>query len=123
MLARVLVATSMIMVACSSGSSGQQHIDIDHRNHNGLDCQRKNLRRCVRGENTGNLKKYRGVSKYKGVSWDKARQSWRACIRVHGVNQHLGRFTDEADAGRAYDAAARAEFGEFCYVNFPESLA
>jgi len=99
------------------------HIDVDHRNHNGLDCQRENLRRCVRGENTGNLRKYRGSSQYKGVSWDKRDKRWRAVVRVHGVTKHLGRFTEEADAARAYDAAARAAFGEFCYANFPETLA
>ena len=44
-------------------------IDVDHEDHNGLNCQRSNLRKCVRGENDGNRRKARGASQFKGVSW------------------------------------------------------
>jgi hypothetical protein len=94
-------------------------IDVDHEDHNGLNCQRRNLRVCVRGENNGNSRKTRGASQFKGVSWDGARELWRACITIHHTSKFLGRFHDECDAARAYDAAARAAFGEFAFCNFP----
>jgi hypothetical protein len=94
-------------------------IDVDHGDHDGLNCQRSNLRLCVRGENNGNQKKTRGASQYKGVSWDSGRGTWRACITIHNTSKYLGRFHDEHDAALAYDTAARAAFGEFAFCNFP----
>jgi hypothetical protein len=94
-------------------------IDVDHEDHNGLNCQRYNLRRCVRGENNGNRRKIRGVSNYKGVSWDSSRGLWRACITIRRRTKYLGRFDDERDAALAYDAAARENFGVCSFCNFP----
>ena len=94
-------------------------IDVDHRDHNGLNCRRHNLRLCVRGENNGNTRKTRGASRYKGVSRDRNRGLWRACITIHNRSKFLGRFHEERDAALAYDIAARAAFGEFALCNFP----
>ncbi len=94
-------------------------IHVDHEDHNGLNCQRYNLRKCVRGENDGNRTKTRGSSQYKGVSWSKDRGKWRACIRIERT-VHLGYFTDEVQAAHAYDEAARTRFGSFAHCNFPE---
>jgi hypothetical protein len=93
-------------------------IDVDHGDHDGLNCQRNNLRRCVRGENDGNRIKSRGSSRYKGVSWSTDKGKWRACIRIEKT-VHLGYFADEAEAARAYDEAARTRFGSFAHCNFP----
>ncbi len=94
-------------------------IDVDHQDRRGLNCQRHNLRVCVRGENNANKPKTRGASLYKGVSWDSSRGLWRAYVTVHNTSKFLGRFQDERDAASAYDAAARAAFGEFANCNFP----
>src|ERR1017187_5786516 len=40
---------------------------IDHKNHNGLDCQKLNIRRCTASENLKNRRSI-GSSKYLGVS-------------------------------------------------------
>src|ERR1019366_9503047 len=79
-----------------------REIDVDHEDHNGLNCQRHNLRKCVRGENDGNRRKTRGSSQYKGVSWSKNKGRWRACITIERT-VHLGYFTDEVQAALAYD--------------------
>ena len=91
-------------------------IDVDHQDHDGLNCQRSNLR--VRGENNGNSRKSRGASQFKGVSWDSGRGLWRAHITIRRTLKFLGRFHDERDAAIAYDSAARAAFGEFANCNF-----
>jgi hypothetical protein len=95
-----------------------REIDVDHEDHNGLNCQRSNLRKCVRGENDGNRRKTRGASQFKGVSRDSGRGLWRACIRIEKT-VHLGYFTDEVEAALAYDTAARIRFGVFAKCNFP----
>lgn len=95
-----------------------REIDVDHEDHDGLNCQRSNLRECVRGENDGNRRKTRGSSQYKGVSWSKDKGKWRACITIEKT-VHLGYFTDEMQAALAYDTAARIRFGVMANCNFP----
>jgi len=92
-------------------------IHVDHEDHNGLNCQRHNLRKCVRGENDGNRRKTRGSSQYRGVSWSKNKGTWRACITIERT-VHLGYFTDEVQAALTYDVAARSRFGAFANCNF-----
>lgn len=56
-----------------------------------------------------------GSSVYLGVSWNGRNRKWIAQI----AGRYLGSFVDEADAARAYDAAARELFGEFAFLNSP----
>lgn len=97
-------------------------IGVDHVNHNGLDNRRReNLRPATQGQNTGNKRKQAGASsQYKGVHWSKRKARWMAVLNAGGNYRHLGSFTDEAVAARAYDAAAREAYGEFACVNFPQ---
>lgn len=93
----------------------------DHINGNGLDNRRINLREANPKENARNRKPWSGCSsQFKGVSWNKANEIWRAAIYYDGKIVHLGCFEDEQDAARAYDAAARDMYGEFCWLNFPQ---
>jgi hypothetical protein len=96
-------------------------VKVDHRNGDGLDNRRANLRKCVNGENIANGAKRRDghSSKYKGVCWHRRDGKFQASIRVHGRTIYLGMFTDEVQAAQAYDVAARAFFGEFAKCNFP----
>lgn len=94
---------------------------IDHKNHNGLDNRKQNLRPATSQQNMRNIKKKVGVSRYKGVSWDKSRSKWMAKIAVDKRTINLGRFSSETDAARAYDTAATELFGEFANCNFATS--
>ena len=95
-------------------------LGIDHENHDGLDNQRENLRPASTSENGGNKRRRRTASsQYKGVSWAADRRLWGAQIVRDDTLQLLGWFGDEAEAARAYDAAARQIFGEFACLNFP----
>jgi hypothetical protein len=96
----------------------QKGHDIDHINHNGLDNRRCNLRACTRSENMANVRKYRGMSCYKGVSWSNKNSKWQATVCANGKQHFLGTFINEADAAVAYDNAAQKLFGEFAFTNF-----
>lgn len=96
-------------------------IKVDHRNGNGLDNQRENLRACSTSQNNMNSRKRRDglSSRYKGVCWHKRYGKFQAEIKLDGRSKYLGMFTDEIDAALAYDEAAREQFGEFACTNFP----
>lgn len=94
-------------------------IGIDHEDHDGRNNQRFNLRPASQGPNSQNRRKSAGCSsQYKGVSWDKQHGRWHAHIRVDGKMRFLGLFSDEAEAARAYDTAARAAWPAFASFNF-----
>ncbi|MBU0846652.1 HNH endonuclease [Patescibacteria group bacterium] len=101
--------------------SGQR---VDHRDGNGLNNQRKNLRFCTSTQNHANRRKLSGCSsKYKGVCWHKQRGKWVAYIKIYGKSSHLGLFANEEDAARAYNNAAIERFGEFAKLNIIENSA
>ena len=55
---------------------------------------------------------------YYGVSFNKTANKWTAQIRYNGQRIHLGYFTNESDATRAYDRKAIELFGVFAKLNF-----
>ena len=98
-------------------TAAPQGVEVDHINGDGLDNRRDNLRLCSRKENQRNKRVTPHSSKYKGVTWNTSHGKWQARIRIDGRQKHLGYFTDEIDAGRAYDEAAVKAFGEFARLN------
>ena len=101
--------------------SAPKSMDVDHRNSNGLDNRRCNIRLCTVSENIRNSRKLQNAtSRFKGVYFDKATGKYKATITVKDrVKQiFLGRFNSEDDAARAYDESARKYFGEFARLNF-----
>lgn len=110
---RTLFAHRLIMDA-------QQHEEVDHRDSNGLNNTRANLRKATRKQNGANRKLSKNnTSGYKGVSWAKQALKWYAAIQCNGKSRNLGFYENVEDAARAYDAAARELFGDFARTNFP----
>lgn len=94
---------------------------IDHKDGNGLNNQRENLRKCSQTQNNANMKirKNKLKSKFKGVSHYRDGR-WRASIQYMGYARHLGYFISEILAAKAYNEAALKTFGEFARLNeFP----
>ena len=96
-------------------------MSTDHINGDKLDNRKCNLRVCTHRQNLSSQKKQDGrSSKYKGVSLSKENGKWIAYIKVNQVKKHLGCFTSEEDAARAYNTAATKYFGEFAKLNIIE---
>lgn len=91
----------------------------DHINHDSLDNRRSNLRICSdMKDNATNVSARVGCSsRFKGVSWHKAGNRWRAYISFDGKHQHIGSYVTEEEAARAYDRAAIEHYGEFVCTN------
>ena len=102
-----------------TGAHGSREPIVDHKNGNGLDNRRENLRICNAFQNAWNMRKHRGTSRFKGVCFDKHKRRWAAAIKCYGVQHHLGRFKSEESAALAYDEAARKLHGAFARLNFP----
>jgi len=94
-------------------------VDVDHKNGDGLDNRRSNIRIATRSQNNQNWAKLRGAGEFKGVTWDKQHKRYRVQIQKDGKHYFLGLFTSPVFAAMAYDETATEKFGEFCCVNFP----
>lgn len=88
------------------------HLQTDHINRDRLDNRRGNLRNVTGSTNTMNQGlSPRNTSGYRGVSWDKNREKWRAQTKHLGKWVNLGRYdtAEEAAAARiAYDDTHRS---------------
>jgi hypothetical protein len=95
----------------------------DHKNHNGLDNHRSNLRLCTQIQNQYNRRATKNsTSKCKVVSWSKGTNKWQASIKANGHSTYLGYFDNQMDAAVAYDRRAGELFGEFACLNFPQLI-
>jgi hypothetical protein len=96
------------------------HLVVDHIDHNGLNNRKENLRVCTFAENCRNLRSSRKkTSKFKGVHWHKGQNKWVAQISCNNKKHHLGYFTEELAAARAYDRTAVKLHKEFASLNLP----
>ncbi len=92
---------------------------VDHRDGDSLNNQRSNLRLATYSQNNANRMKRTGMkhtSRFKGVG-ALPTGKWRATIKIGESTKHLGVFLSEEDAARAYDDAAREQFGEYALLN------
>jgi len=98
----------------------QAGMEVDHKDGNGLNNQKGNLRICTKSQNQYNKSiQKNNKSGYKGVWFDKIRLRWAVSITIDGKSRRIGRYTDIVQAARAYDEAAKRYYGEFAKLNFP----
>ena len=65
----------------------------------------------------------RNTSGYKGVSFHRQIQKWKAEIKLpNGTKPSLGCYPTPEEAALVYDQAAFGIYGEMAYLNFPDKL-
>ena len=124
---RLLYAVRYFKNADGVWKQRRLHIEVtgweraDHRNGNGLDNRRKNLREFSIGQNlrSFNLKRVVATSRFRGVCEKPTGTPWMARIKTHDKDVYLGRFHSEEEAARAYDAAAKGLGFSDEALNFP----
>lgn len=89
-----------------TGTTTEQH--VDHRDGNGLNCRRYNLRRATRSQNQANQRTQAGREGLRGTE---KLPGGRIRARIH--NQILGIFDTVEEALLVRDAAMREKYGEF----------
>ena len=88
--------------------------EVDHKDRNGLNNQKDNLRPATRLQQIRNTRK-RSSSPFKGVRNDMGK--WESCITVNDNMMHLGSYDQPEDAAYAYNQAALKYHGEFACLN------
>lgn len=92
---------------------------VDHRDHDGLNNQKFNLRHCTQAQNLQNtIAPRNNKSGYKGVYQHSNGKAWIANISSGDKCKYLGIFYDPVEAAKAYDRAAIEKWGEFANPNF-----
>ncbi len=92
---------------------------VDHKNGNGLDNRKENLRLATHQQNTHNSKPY-GKLKLKGITFisdPKRNQKYLVRININGKSIRIGRFYTLEEAIVAYNKAAIKFHGEFAWLN------
>lgn len=98
-----------------------EDMKVDHKDGNGLNNTRENLRLATHSQNHCNRdKQANNKTGFKGVMFDKRRGKYFANVQTKGRGHFAGYFDNPADAARAYDKKAKEIFGEFAKLNFPE---
>lgn len=94
-------------------------MEVDHRNRDGLDNRRRNLRLATASQNQANSRQHRDAqsSRFKGVTWHKGSQKWQSSIQFQKHRFYLGWFVSEIDAALAYNRKAIALFGSYARLN------
>lgn len=91
---------------------------FDHRDRNYLNNQKENLRPCTQQQNCRNRTKMKGTSSiYKGVSFVKSRNNWKASIYINYKEIYLGSFSTQEEAALVYNKAAMIHYKEFAVLN------
>ncbi len=87
---------------------------LDHKNQNGLDNQRHNLRAATKSQNMMNRGlQSNNTSGYPGVDFNQAKQRWRGRVKKDGRVIWQGFFNSAEDAGRKVAEKRIQFFGEF----------
>jgi hypothetical protein len=98
---------------------------VDHRDLDGLNNSRDNLRIATPTQNARNSRKKvatrfgQPTSKFKGVHLDSRTGRYQAKIYLGSKGLYLGTFDDPVLAAQEYDKAALEYHGEFARPNFP----
>lgn len=97
-------------------------LEVDHRDGDGLNNRRSNLRVCVRAHNLLNRRlRSDNSTGFKGVALRGGR--YFARVQAFGQEHSLGYYRTAEEAARAYDRGARVHHGEFARLNFPDEGA
>ena len=92
---------------------------VEHKNGDKLDNTRENLIYPLTPSEHGQRSKLQknNTSGYKGVSYDKKRNKWRAYIAKNLRVKTIGYYDTAEDAALAYNNAAQEHYGEKARIN------
>jgi HNH endonuclease len=85
-------------------SQASDGFEVDHKNHNGLDNRKDNLRVGTKSQNMLNRRgaaRSNRSSGVRGVNWDNTGKCWSGKVMIDGEKYHVGQFDTVAEAEKA----------------------
>ncbi len=95
---------------------------VDHKNLDGLDNRKINMRNATRAQNSYNHRPPCGGTGFKGVKYVAQTGKYKATVGYKRRAVPVGEFDDPIEAAKARDRVAWELHGEFAYLNFPEEF-
>lgn len=96
----------------------EDKIQVDHKNHNGLDNQKENLRLATNSLNQAN-KRIKNKLGYRGVQISSSGKSFSYSIRIDGrIVRFSNKYKTAKEAAIGYDIKAKEIYGDFAILNF-----
>jgi len=116
--ARTAIGTCGVLLMHRLIVAAPTDVMVDHRDGDGLNNRRFNLREASHSQNLMNQRRTRrpAASGITGVYFDKVSAQWWSYIRVDGRSVRLGYFPTKVDAASARRAAELKHYGEFAPV-------
>lgn len=91
-------------------------LEVDHKDHNGLDLRKESLRICTHGQNMHNRRlNAQNTTGYKNVQWHKAAGKYQ--VRIDYT--YYGLYDDAIEAAHVADLVMLNLHEEFANTNFP----
>lgn len=104
----------------------QESCEHTEKHHNTDLCRRCYDKLGFRWRRTGSVKKpsgrnrkIRGLSKYRGLTFERATGQYIPALCIKGKRYRLQRYSSEVKAAKAYDKLAKSLLGEQAVLNFP----
>ncbi len=99
--------------------TGMRNVQVDHKNCNGLDNRKENLRYATPSQNSINHVR-KNKSGYRGVYKPKGTTKFAFQIQVNGTRIHRYGYPTAKEAAREYDRLSKEHHGEFGIRNFKD---
>ena len=96
--------------------SAKEGEGVDHKDHNGLNNRRSNLRIVTQAQNSMNMRSHSQTG-FKGVTFIKKKKLYKARIRVNNVLINGRSCKDIFTAAKSYNELAIKYFGEHAFLN------
>jgi len=107
-------ALHRVIMSRLAGRELERGESVDHINRDGLDNTNENLRIANASQQMQNSKLFRtNKTGYKGVSYDRDLNMYRACISIDGCREDIGWYRTPEEASRAYWTEAKKHYGKF----------
>lgn len=110
---RKTVYLHRVILARKLGHAVLKGAETDHKDGDGLNNRRSNLRLATPGQNQANSRDRQRASRFRGVY----RNSTGWMVKIGREQQYIGWFRTEEAAAKAYNEAARRRYGPFARLN------